>query len=151
MIQRIQSVYILVAIALQGLSLILNWSTYIADDTAYYLSGLNTSYDKVDSSPLTLGILLSLALIIVTLFVYKNRSQQLRIANVSIIQLVVTLGLFSWVHYQCIEALKVDFSSLDIGYGIAVVFPIISGILIWLAKKAIKKDDDLIKSVDRLR
>jgi hypothetical protein len=151
MIQRIQSIYILVAAALQGISLVLNWSTYIANDMPFYLSGINTSYETIDSSPLTLGIGLSLALILVMLFMYKNRSQQMTLANVAIIQLMVTLGLFSWVHYQCIESLKAAYSSVDIGYGVAVVFPIISGILIWLAKKAIKKDEDLIRSVDRLR
>ena len=150
MIQRIQSIYILVAAALQGISLVLNWSTYIANDMTFYLSGINTSYETVNSSPLTLGIGLSLALILV-LFLYKNRVQQLTLANVAIIQFIVTLGLFYWVHYQYIESLKAEYSSVDIGYGIAVVFPIISGILIWLAKKAIKKDEDLIRSVDRLR
>lgn len=67
------------------------------------------------------------------------------------IQLVLVIGLFSWLHYNLIEAIKSTQPEVEIGYGIAVIFPVLSIVLVWLAKKGIKKDDDLVRSADRLR
>ncbi len=151
MIQRIQSIYLLVAIALQSLSLILNWSTYLLPEYYYALTGSSSSFGSISAMPLMLGVIVSIILLLVVLLQFKDRKKQMQFANIAMIQLVLVIGLFSWLHYNLINAIKASNPELEIGYGIAVIFPVLSAILVWLAKKAIKKDDDLVRSADRLR
>tara|TARA_B110000046_G_C12844002_1_gene334893 strand:- start:223 stop:678 length:456 start_codon:yes stop_codon:yes gene_type:complete len=151
MIQRIQSLYLLVAIVLQSLSLVLNWSTYLLEDSYYTLTGLSSSFEAINAMPLVFGITVSIILLIVVLLQYKNRARQMQLANIAIIQLLLVMGLFSWIHYNLINSIKADFPEMEIGYGVAVIFPLVSILLVWMAKKAVKKDDDLVRSADRLR
>ncbi len=151
MIQRIQSLYLLVAIVLQSLSLVLNWSTYLLEDSYYTLTGLSSSFEAINAMPLVFGITVSIILLIVVLLQYKNRARQMQLANIAIIQLLLVMGLFSWIHYNLINSIKVDLPEMEIGYGVAVIFPLVSILLVWMAKKAVKKDDDLVRSADRLR
>lgn len=154
MIQRIQSLYLFLATALMGAALVMDWSTYVykADNAGYVLTGLGTSVEGLNTLPLTLTIVVGLTLLVVTLFGYKNRKLQMRMTVVCIVQLLLTVGMFGYVHYQAIVLMKVARTDeLSLGYGVAFIFPIIALVLVWLARKAIKKDDDLVKSVDRLR
>lgn len=63
---------------------------------------------------------------------------------------LMVISAFAFDHYQNIQALKVD-GELSMNYGLPAVFPVINLILLWLANRGVKKDEDLIKSVDRLR
>ena len=109
MIQRIQSLYLLVAIVLQSLSLVLNWSTYLLEDSYYTLTGLSSSFEAINAMPLVFGITVSIILLIVVLLQYKNRARQMQLANIAIIQLLLVMGLFSWIHYNLINSIKVYF------------------------------------------
>lgn len=151
MIQRIQSLYLLVAIVLQSLSLVLNWSTYLLEDSYYTLTGLSSSFEAINAMPLVFGIIVSIILLIVVTLRYKDRQRQMQLANITLIQLILVMGLFAWIHYNLIESIKLEYPEVEIGYGVAVVFPLVSMLLLWLAKKSIKKDDDLVRSADRLR
>lgn len=151
MIQRIQSLYLAIAIVLQSLSLVLNWSTYLLEDSYYTLIGLSSSFEAINAIPLVFGVIVSIILLLVVVLKYEDRKRQMQLANITIVQLLLVMGLFSWIHYNLIETIKQDHPDVEIGYGVAVVFPLVSIILVWLAKKAIKKDDDLVRSADRLR
>ncbi len=151
MIQRIQSLYLLLAIVLQSLSLVLNWSTYLLEDSYYTLTGLSSSFEAINAMPLVFGIIVSIILLLVVALHYKDRQRQMQLANITLIQLILVMGLFAWIHYNLIESMKLEYNDFEIGYGVAVVFPLISMVLVWLARKAIKKDDDLVRSADRLR
>ncbi|MEZ4722432.1 MAG: DUF4293 domain-containing protein [Flavobacteriales bacterium] len=152
MIQRIQSIYLLIATSLVTLSLFMNWSTYVVEGAGFMLSGLKCSVEGVSSTPLTMAIIVGAGLILITLFGYKNRKTQMNLAVVTIIQLLLIMGLFGFVHYTALKTLKSNFTEeVGTGYGIAIILPLIACVLVWLARKQIKKDDDLVKSVDRLR
>jgi putative effector of murein hydrolase len=101
--------------------------------------------------PLVFGIIVSIILLIVVTLRYKDRQRQMQLANITLIQLILVMGLFAWIHYNLIESIKLEYPEVEIGYGVAVVFPLVSMLLLWLAKKSIKKDDDLVRSADRLR
>lgn len=151
MIQRIQSLYLLFVLLLNAFALWMPWATYHLTNEAFMLSGADLTYDGVSSTPLTIALMLSMALTLLCIFLFKRRPQQMKMINITMIQQLVVLGMFSWVHYQVIEQLKITDTNLDIGYGVSVVVPLISLVLCWLAKKGVKKDEDLIRSVDRLR
>src|SRR5690606_15366991 len=136
MLQRIQTVYLLLAaIASGGLIFVFHlWTTgtdglFYAKDNMYYLA-------------LFLG---SAALSLITIFCYGNRKLQFVLNRVNIILNFILLGLFVY------QSLNLSGEADVSEKGIGVVIPALSIVLLVLANKAIKKDEDLVKSVDRLR
>lgn len=80
-----------------------------------------------------------------SLFSFKNRKRQILLNNISIIINALLIGiLVYWV--QNLSG-GIDFPEK----GIELVFPSIAVICLFLANLFIKKDERLVKSVDRLR
>ena len=80
-----------------------------------------------------------------SLFSFKNRKKQIMLNNISIIINALLIGiLVYWV--QNLSG-GIDFPEK----GIEPVFPLIAVICLFIANIFIKKDERLVKSVDRLR
>lgn len=80
-----------------------------------------------------------------SLFSFKNRKRQIVLNNISIIINALLIGiLVYWV--QNLSG-GIDFPEK----GIEPVFPLIAVICLFIANIFIKKDERLVKSVDRLR
>jgi multisubunit Na+/H+ antiporter MnhB subunit len=75
---------------------------------------------------------------------YKNRPSQIRLIKYSILGLVVLFGIFFITAYY-------SFNREQTSFKISHVFPVIAIILNYLAMSAIKKDEALIRSIDRIR
>ena len=69
------------------------------------------------------------------------------LACLTIIFIVIALNIL--VFFQ-IGQLKKELSMM-VTYKLPLVFPLISAVLTFLAYRGIKKDDELVKSYDRLR
>jgi len=82
----------------------------------------------------------SAVLALVTIFLFKNRKLQF------VLNRLILLGIFV---YRMLN-LSGEMENIS-EKGIGVILPIISIVLLVLANRAIKKDEDLVKSVDRLR
>jgi len=134
MIQRIQSIYlILVAIIAGGIPYILGlWNT-----TNINIFTINTLY-------IVAGFIISAMMSLVSIFMFKNRKSQFIINRLNIILNFILLIVF--VYSSLTTSGEMEVSKKGVG-----VLPIISIVLLVLANKAIKKDEDLVKSVDRLR
>ena len=136
MIQRIQTVYLLIAAAISaGLIFVFNlWTTkegtpfFAMDDMLYF--------------GLFLG---SAALSLITIFMFNNRKFQFVLGRLNIILNFILLGLFVY------QLQKSPGESNISENGVGILLPIFSIVFLVLANKAIKKDEDLVKSVDRLR
>ena len=63
------------------------------------------------------------------------------------ILLMIGLGFISWFYLTSFSKIV----SNSIHYKLTIILPAIAIILTYLALKAIKKDDKLVKSVDRIR
>ena len=136
MLQRIQTVYLLLAvIASAGLIFVFHlWETN---------EGIIV-YAK--DSLLHLGLFLGSALLsLITIFKYKNRKSQFILGRLNIILNFILLGFFVY------QSLNVSGETAVSEKGIGMLLPIVSIVFLALANKAIKKDEDLVKSVDRLR
>ena len=129
MIQRVQSIYLLVAI----LAMIGLFAT--AQDVEIFG---NTFLVKVSAA-------VSAMLSVITLFSFKNRKKQIlfNYLNILINALLVCLLVFWMLNLSG----GIHFPEK----GIEPVFPSISIICLFLANKNIRKDERLVKSVDRLR
>ena len=154
MIQRIQTVYLLIAEILIGALFFVPFaeiagkegSIYRFDIKGIYLEGVQKSEIIYSSLPLVLLWAVSLILILITIFLYKNRILQMRISTINIF---ILLGLGGLIFYYVWSGAKLLMGVYSLT--IYLVFPVIAAILIYLAIRAISKDEELVRSIDRIR
>lgn len=144
MIQRIQSVYLLGASLLSGI-LVLFTNFWLNSE-----GGLINFVDFFASNNymlLAVGIMFyaSSLLSFVTIFLYQKRKKQLVLGRVNLV--FNLLIIFILIFY--LQSLPGEVSISVKGIGLFI--PFISFGLISLSNRAIKKDEKLVKSVDRLR
>lgn len=136
MVQRIQTVYIIISAFLIGA--LYMWFPVVAD-------AQGVAVILREELIVFIPILLSLALAIISILSFKKRQLQFVLNRLNIILNFVLLGVFVY------RSLTLSGETLVSEKGIGVLLPIISIVFLVLANKAIKKDEDLVKSVDRLR
>ena len=88
---------------------------------------------------------LSALLAVISIFSFKKRQNQFVLNRLNIISNFILLGFFVY------RTLNLSGETLVSEKGIGITLPAISIVLLVLANRAIKKDEDLVKSVDRLR
>ena len=136
MIQRIQTIYLVVSAIVIG-ALFMWFPVVIGTDGSVIMER---------SEPLIFGLIfISIALAIISILSFKKRQLQFVLNRLNIILNFVLLGVFVY------RSLTISGETIVSEKGIGVLFPIISIVFLVLANKAIKRDEDLVKSVDRLR
>lgn len=89
---------------------------------------------------------LSIVLSLLSILSHTKRQQQFVMGRLNIILNLILLGLFVY------HTLNTSGGTTAVPEkGVGMFLPIFSIVLLVLANKAIKKDEDLVKSVDRLR
>jgi len=88
---------------------------------------------------------LSTTLSLLSILSHKKRQQQFVMGRLNMILNLILLGLFVY------RTLNTSGETAISEKGVGMFLPIISIVFLVLANKAIKKDEDLVKSVDRLR
>lgn len=142
MIQRIQSIHLLVAGLLSGV-LTQYASVWTAASKDVYINDLFSSGITFLLIPV---LFYSSALLsIVTIFLFKNRQLQFVMGRINILTNLILLGVLIYVSLT----LPGEASVSEKGIGMFV--PVLAILLLFFANRAIKKDEDLVKSVDRLR
>lgn len=155
MIQRIQTVYLLLAAALMSLTLFLPLATiwqggneiiikaWFADGTVGFKAPL----------PLYLGIILSVAtaLPLVTIFLYKKRMAQIRLCVSEIVLLLGSVAFIALYCYRLCEVLAERMTDLNFTLGFASLMPFVAIFFVVLAIRGIAKDEALVRSLDRIR
>ncbi len=136
MIQRIQTVYLLIsALLLVGLYV---WFPEFVNQTGELVMSRE--------EPVFLGLIIAtIALAVISIFTYKKRQHQFVLNRLNILLHFVLLGVIVY------RSLTVSGEALVSQKGIGALLPLISIVFLVLANKAIKRDEDLVKSVDRLR
>lgn len=145
MIQRIQSVWLLLA-GLFTLA-ILFFNIY------YFTSGAPANLPggeiRVGNDYLSLVlVVLAAVLPVVAIFMFRNRKRQIMLSLVSIFLLLAFVGVTLW---RVAEAGKAATQPAVSSYGVGSILPVISIIMLALAISGIRRDDKLVKSMDRLR
>ncbi|MBK20695.1 MAG: hypothetical protein CMP63_00050 [Flavobacteriales bacterium] len=150
MIQRIQSLYLLLAAIIQVLFATGTYFTYKISDDSYFVTGsgsFNSTGEKTsgDMKTLILGLGISL-LALISIFLYKSRKQQMKISRIGGL---LTMAEIVFIVISYFNTTEIAESGFSFGY-VIFILPI-STLFFFLAAKAIKKDDELIRSVDRIR
>ncbi len=147
MIQRIQTLYLLLASILLGLIFILPVADISAADAVYRLDigGVKKAGELITSG-LPLAIFLSAVILVhvVTIFLYKKRLLQVKILILAIILLLGLFSTFFWFAYM-------GFKGAEVGFKLTIAIPAMVIILDYLAIRAIAKDESLVRSLDRIR
>lgn len=136
MLQRIQSIYLFIAALVSGIAPL--FLGLYADAQG------NAVFAKDDM--LLLGMFLASAVLcVITIFLFKKRQNQFVLGRLTILLNFALLGVLVYRS----QILSGGAAALEKGIGMAI--PLVSIVFIALANKAIKRDEDLVKSVDRLR
>jgi hypothetical protein len=135
LIQRPQTVYLLIA-ALLNIGVFFNsiYSKAMADPAIWIGYGLAIS--------LTLALIISF----VSIFLYKNRSTQLRVVKIGTYIQIVALGFAAGVLFS-LGGFGIFLWQETIGIALITL----ALVMYWLAGRGIKKDEELVKSMDRIR
>lgn len=140
MIQRIQTVYLLIAAVCAGLMIFLPLFQIKSYTETFFKAG-------IDFIPLAilLGMLIMDCLIVI--FFFKKRALQMTLIMGMNILVAVILGLmiFYW------KKLMDDHTDALVEFKFTALFGLVIYLLLFLSRRAIKKDDELVKSLDRLR
>jgi uncharacterized membrane protein len=144
MIQRIQTLYLLAAAIFSGgLTFVFSLWSNKASKAIMALDLLNDQSILIKT--IFLAFLASALLAIVAIFQFKKRQLQFVINRVNMLINFYLLGVLIYV------SLTISGEAAVSEKGIGMFIPIIVIVLLAMANKAIKKDEDLVKSVDRLR
>ena len=123
MIQRIQTVYLLIVSILGG--------TFV--------------FFNIDDWGISSLLISTLLLALISIFSYKNRKRQFVLNRINILCNLILLSVFSW------KELHSSGENLLSEKGVQLVVPFISIVFLFLANRAIHRDEELVKSADRLR
>ena len=166
MIQRIQTVYLAIVLILSFVGLISTIGEWtVANAVVAHFSnftfGAEGQFKSMDSTsgPWCLGILLILTMFLslMSIMLFRKRMRQLRLTIISTILLVGYVAayiFFAYVYQVKLESLCGEGSGCippTFHLKFVAVFPILSIILNCLAIQGIRKDEALVRSLDRIR
>jgi hypothetical protein len=138
MIQRIQTVYLLLTFVVTGVLMFFIPLWTLNTGKAFYF---------MQDQFYTILLGLSTMLTVISIISFKKRQNQFVMNRLNIILNLILLGLFV---YRSLNLSGETVNAVS-EKGIGMFLPIVAIVLLVLANKAIKKDEDLVKSVDRLR
>ena len=154
MIQRIQTLYLLIITVLMSVTLFsrLAWFGGDGGEFGLYAFALKSADGEVLHPAFYLGILLTLSAVLplVTIFLYRRRMLQIRLCVVELVFLVGSAVMEGIYYYLgCRVASELPFHTQ--GVGVSIALPVVSLLFAWLAARAIFRDELLVRSVDRIR
>lgn len=152
MIQRIQSIYLLLAAICSLLCFYVDFASWGNP----HAMGINACKVWSADDAATLGhpwgimvfTFLSMGIALKAIFSYKNRRAQMKMTK-AVIWLVlfnyIAIGAYTYTYFTRLSGGTL----LDIRPGIA--FPLFTAIFAFLAYRGIRRDDELVRSADRIR
>jgi hypothetical protein len=155
MIQRIQSLLLLISALALSVCLFTpawtatsNGATYTVD--AYKLHIVHETI-STDKSTIYTAILIaaSIALTVFIILKFNNRTLQMRLNMMNTLLICMIEGLFFWNIRDA--KLLIGTAEFTEQFGIAFYMPLVALMLSFYAGKRIQKDEELVKSVDRIR
>ena len=155
MIQRIQTLYLLIAVGLMVVTLVCPVALLNVDGEQVTLSafGISDSVGKLSNMSIFMGIQLALSTLLplVTIFLFKNRILQIRLCGAELVMLLGCLAIIGVSIGRMCRTLVDNFEWSMLALRLPVVMPIVAFILVLLAMRATLRDELLVRSLDRIR
>ncbi len=134
-INRIQSVYLLLSAIVMGL--------YCTVVPLGRVGGV--SVYGFDLIPVLVMALLTIVVTLVDIFLFKNLKLQMTVCRVCMWLIVGTLGTFSVIYYRGLDAFALSDMTLS------VAAPVVAYILLMLAAKGMRRDHKTLTDYDHFR
>lgn len=156
MLQRIQSLYLLVALVSVLLLFFIPLAEVMSPDSQLFhirISGIfRISHEEAELInnywwPLLILVIVILFLITSAIFLYRKRILQMRFC---ILTILLSAGLIGLLFYQMSYAFR-SIGVMEHQYRLTLIMPLIIIISAGLAFRAIQKDEELVRSIDRIR
>jgi len=152
MIQRVQTIFLLASTSLMAILFFYPFAEIAVgqDILTFQYNGFFKMVDGIEQQVVstistTLILLVILAINIATIFLYKNRKLQLRFTVYNILLMIGTVGALYFLMISSFE------QTPSIEYKITLVFPLIAAVFNYMAFRNIRKDELLVRAVDRIR
>lgn len=155
MIQRIQSIFLLMVTILMGLTVFLPlWGK--ADGTnkiemnAIHMIQTSAGETVMEQTTVYLAIIAGLTSVLAlwNIFNYKNRRFQMKIALFCMLLIAAFIGISTFMTYQAQDIFSPEMGGV---FGFGYFLPVAAILFNWLSLRYIKKDEDMVRSADRLR
>lgn len=157
MIQRIQSVFLLIAAVCYVCTCFLPIATLTTSD-AYYLFDSwavreNIPEGAVVCNTFYIGLfqLVMAVFSLVIIFVYKNRNLQSRLCLIDIFLGFILIALMLFVYPDMILSKISTIRGFDLVYSMKTIISMLPILWIYLANKFILKDEKKVRDADRVR
>lgn len=155
MIQRIQSIFILGFILFSAATLFLPLAEYGNSEQIVTVYATEISSDKPSESEYLFHYLIALVALANTLlgfrilFLFKNRIAQMKMLRVGSFLSIILIGIIFFV----IEHSRTFYFDAEtpIAYGMGIYFPLAAIVMSIVGNRFIKKDEDLVRSINRIR
>lgn len=163
MIQRIQTIYLLLASIITGSLLIVPIYYLEVTKGSSQIVGTFGAYGLVSdghsgSVPLYLLFILTTLMSITGLLLYKNRKKQILITRLNLVlQVLVSIAflLFSFFGKSMLKSeiaeLGFDAETLQLSFGVGYFLLFLGIPFLLLAIRGMRKDEELLRSIDRIR
>jgi hypothetical protein len=153
MLQRIQSMFLFIIIGISIADLFIPLALFEGTKLNCQLSSLNVvdvSDDKAIDTVLSFPLLIVMSAIVLitvtTIFSYKNRVRQMKFCKLNILLNIVFMVVL-FFYADSLEKL----SGASAQYTMGAFLPLASVVLLFFTNRSVKKDEELVKSTDRLR
>ncbi len=155
MLQRIQTIYLLIVAILTGFMFFLPLAVFLEAGgnvlTFYSYGVLNraSSSDGILYSTLPLSVMIAIifTISVITIFLYKNRTRQMRFCVFNILLMIGLMGLLLFYYLS----VKKDIGFTQHTLKLPIVLPVINIVLTFQAFRGIRRDELLVRSYERLR
>lgn len=154
MIQRIQTLYLLIVTALMAVTLFapLAWFAGDARQFGLYAFSLKTSAGEAVQPTVYMGAVLALACVLpfITIFLFKRRLLQVRLCVVEMVLLVgaaIMEAAYYFLSYRVFAELTFHKQVLKP----AIVLPLVCLLFAYLAARAVFRDELMVRAADRIR
>ena len=156
MIQRIQSVYLLLAGLLPAFTFWVPLMRFLDEKSGNFQTLYGLAVQTYGTAPaagadgrpwglIVMGIL-CVIMPIFTIFGYKNRKVQMRKTKLALLLIVLYYAALAFHTYAYASA-----TGLTPAFAAGSLLPLLSFVCLWLALRAIRKDEALVRAADRIR
>ena len=153
MIQRIQSVFMLVAAIVTVILLFIPIGDIYTAEAQYTFTCFNVhlpdGHMVMSTIYIALILIVSACISLFAIFKYKDRMKQTRIISFNMLIFLIAVMLMIWVYPDFLFPKKFEMAGFRFNYWIMIF--ILPPIFMFLANRFIRKDERLVRSADRLR
>jgi hypothetical protein len=158
MIQRIQTLYLFLAFVAVSLLFVFPLAQFFSENGAFVFS-ITGLKNMVPGDPDVFSTMIFIPMLIIaagigiltlfTVFQYKNRPFQVKLTNIGVLlSIILIMGIF-FFYIPMIEK-KINIIP-DYSKAFGIYLPLVALVFLVMANRAIKRDEKLVRSADRLR